>query len=99
MEFFIFFNSNLNFEFRPVSYRTEPEPVRTGLTGKPVTGQTGPVTDGSVNPGQEAYIYIHSNIMPVNSISQLSEQNAGYRSLAARCCVSDGICTRENVTY
>ena len=26
----IFFNSNLNFEFGPVSYRTEPEPVRTG---------------------------------------------------------------------
>ena len=31
--FFIFLNSNLNFEFGPVSYRTEPEPVRTGLTG------------------------------------------------------------------
>ena len=47
-EFFIFLNSNLNFEFGPVSYRTKPEPVRTGLT---VTGQTGPVTDGLVNLG------------------------------------------------
>ena len=40
---FHFFNLNLNFEFVPVSYRTKPEPVRTGLTG--------PVTDGLVNPG------------------------------------------------
>ena len=32
-EFFIFLNSNLNFKFGPVSYRTKPEPVRSGLTG------------------------------------------------------------------
>ena len=32
-EFFIFLNLNLNFEFGPVSYRTEPVPGRTGLTG------------------------------------------------------------------
>ena len=49
-EFFIFLNSNLKFEFGPVSYRTEPEPVRKPrLPVKPVwTGsgsgrfQTGP---------------------------------------------------------
>ena len=32
-EFFIFLNSNLNFEFRPVWYRPKPEPDRTSLTG------------------------------------------------------------------
>ena len=33
LEFFHFFNFNLNFEFGPVWYRPKPEPVRTGLTG------------------------------------------------------------------
>ena len=32
-EFLIFLNLNLNFEFGPVSYRTKPESVWTGLTG------------------------------------------------------------------
>ena len=32
-EFFIFSNSNLNFEFGPVWYWPKPEPDRTGLTG------------------------------------------------------------------
>ena len=32
-EFFIFLNSNLNFEFGPVWYRPKPESDRTGLTG------------------------------------------------------------------
>ena len=32
-KFFIFLNLNLNFKFGPVSYRTKPEPVRSGLTG------------------------------------------------------------------
>ena len=44
---FHFLNSNLNFEFGPVSYRTKPELVWTDLTG-----QTGPVTDGLVNFGR-----------------------------------------------
>ena len=33
LEKFYFLNSNLNFEFGPVSNRPVPEPVRTGYTG------------------------------------------------------------------
>ena len=33
LDFFIFLNLNLNFEFGPVWYQPKPEPGRTGLTG------------------------------------------------------------------
>ena len=58
-EFFIFWNLNLNFEFRPVGYRPEPEPARTGLTGNQ-SNQTGshrfckPWCYLALEPGQSA---------------------------------------------
>ena len=45
--FFIFLNSNLNFEFEPVWYRPKPEPNWTG--------QTGPVPTGFVNPAGDQH--------------------------------------------
>ena len=48
-------NSNLNFEFGAVWYRPKPEPGRTGLTG-----QTGPVPSGLVNP---------DNILPLRVVN------------------------------
>ena len=48
--FSFFLNSNLNFEFGPVWYRPKLEPGRTFPPVWPVTGQTGPVPTGLVNP-------------------------------------------------
>ena len=70
-------NSNLNFEFEPVSYRTKPKPVRTGLTGS----QTGPVTDGLVNPASVAATRHRSRV----------RTNGLFSSHADRTCDDDTI--------
>ena len=51
-DFFIFWNSNLKFEFDPVSNRPDPEPGRAWPV-RPVTAVTGPVRSGFFNPVEE----------------------------------------------
>ena len=71
--FFIFLNSNLNFEFGLISYRTKPEPVRTG--------QTGPVTDGLVTGYRR---FGEPDAGSQNSIGQHNRSALGAASVAAR---------------
>ena len=61
---FLFFNSNLNFEFGLVWYRPKPEPGRTGLTGKSVP--TGFVNPGCTRPSMR--VLPHSSRPPVGTL-------------------------------
>ena len=84
LEFFrnfsLFFNSNLNFEFGPVSYRTKPEPGRTGLTGNRF--------DGLVNLGSGTAVKKQNSGM----LTKLLSKVLANQEISMECFISSKFC-------
>jgi len=102
---FHFFEFKLNFEFGPVSYRTEPEPVRTGLTGNR-SNRT-----GSVNPEGNTELSTGCHRVPYFWIRALGHDVSGHlnafrfpelfaiESGVQSVTLSDWMCILERVVF